>query len=173
MGWDRFRRLVVPVSAPERLEVGVAGLEVIFEPDALSAFHRHRQTNRWRKEAGGQLFARINGSRWEIKVATGPKDRDRRGRFMFWPDRQSEQEEIYSFHSRGLDYVGDWHTHPQDEPKPSNSDLTSIGTIVTSSRHHLPGFLLVIVGRRTFPAGLWVSFHSINGSSIEGSPRDT
>jgi integrative and conjugative element protein (TIGR02256 family) len=163
--------VVVPVSAPERLSVDVAGLKIVFEPDAMAAFDKHRQNSRWRREAGGQLFARIRGSRWEIKAATGPKNRDRRGRYMFMPDRSSEQEEIYQFHSRGLEYVGDWHTHPQDEPEPSESDLTSIARIVASSQHHLPGFLLVIVGRREFPSGLWVSFHSVGGPLLPASPR--
>jgi len=164
MGWDCFRRLGLPVKTPDGMEVDVAGLTVGFEPDVMSTFHKHRQTHLLRREAGGQLFARVRGPRWEIMAATGPRDRDRRGRFLFWPDRRSEQEEIYDFHAQGLDYVGDWHTHPQDEPEPSQPDLESISTIVSSSRHNMPGFLLVIVGRRHFPAGIWVSFHAVGGS---------
>jgi hypothetical protein len=54
--------------------------------------------------------------------------------------------------------------HPEDEPTPSSDDLTSIGDVVRKSKHHLPGFLLLIVGRKQFPEGLWASFHSVGGT---------
>lgn len=64
----------------------------------------------------------------------------------------------------GLDYVGDWHTHPEDVPTPSSDDLLSIAEVVRRSTHHLPGFLLLIVGRKPFPNGLWASFHALGGT---------
>ena len=44
-------------------------------------------------------------------------------------------------------YLGDWHTHPEDVPKPSPRDLASIDDIARRSMHQLPGFLLCIVGQ--------------------------
>lgn len=132
--------------------------------EALSTFDANRQRRFYQREAGGQLFARISGNNWDIITATGPRSRDRRSRFSFWPHRASEQKEIFAQHARGLDYVGDWHTHPEDTPTPSPDDLTSITRVVRQSTHHLPGFLLLIVGRSPFPEGLWASFHSIAGA---------
>lgn len=134
--------------------------------EALATFDAHRQRRFYQREAGGQLFARIRESKWEIIAATGPRSRDRRSRFSFRPHRASEQEEIFAQHARGLDYIGDWHTHPEDTPTPSPDDLTSIAEIVRRSKHHLPGFLMLIVGRRAFPQGLWASFHLVDGSSF-------
>jgi integrative and conjugative element protein (TIGR02256 family) len=136
---------------------------------ALATFDAHRQRRFYQREAGGQLFARISNNHWEIVTATGPRSRDRRSRFLFWPHRASEQEEIFAQHALGLDYVGDWHTHPEDTPTPSSHDLASITEIVRRSTHHLPGFLLLIVGRRSFPGGLWASFHSIDGSTSQAT----
>ncbi|WP_170149468.1 Mov34/MPN/PAD-1 family protein [Rhodoplanes roseus] len=130
---------------------------------ALATFDAHRQRRFYQREAGGQLFARVRADEWEIVAATGPRSRDRRGRFSFRPHRASEQEEIFQHHELGLDYVGDWHTHPEDVPRPSFDDLSSIAKVVRRSTHHLPGFLLLIVGRDSFPGGLWASFHSIDG----------
>jgi integrative and conjugative element protein (TIGR02256 family) len=133
-------------------------------PQALATFDAHRQRRFYQREAGGQLFARVRDDDWEIVAATGPRSRDCRGRFSFWPHRASEQEEIFQHHEQGLDYVGDWHTHPEDVPTPSSDDLSSIAEVVRRSKHHLPGFLLLIVGRKPFPGGLWASFHSVEGS---------
>jgi hypothetical protein len=36
--------------------------------------------------------------------------------------------------------------------------------MVRASRHELPGFLMLIVGTATDPAGLWVSMHNVDGS---------
>jgi integrative and conjugative element protein (TIGR02256 family) len=143
----------------------VGQISVHVEAQALSTLDAHRQRRIYHREAGGQLFARVKGSEWEIVHATGPRSRDRRSRFSFWPHRASEQQEIFEQHARGYDYVGDWHTHPEDHPTPSNSDLMSISGLVRESKHHLPGFLLLIVGRKPYPEGLWASFHSVGGMS--------
>jgi integrative and conjugative element protein (TIGR02256 family) len=152
--------MVVSVSGPISVRIGA---------QALATFDAHRQRRFYQWEAGGQLFAQVQGNNWEIVHATGPKARDRRTRFSFWPHRATEQEEIFEQHARGLDFVGDWHTHPEDSPTPSKSDMTSISRLVRESKHHLPGFLLLIVGRKPFPDGLWASFHSINGTIREAN----
>ena len=145
----------------------VERISVRIGPQALATFDAHRQRRFYQREAGGQLFARVRDNDWEIVTATGPRSGDRRGRFSFWPHRASEQEEIFEQHALGLDYVGDWHTHPEDRPSPSPNDLTSISEVVRRSRHHLPGFLLLIVGRGPFPEGLWASFHSVDGAKSD------
>lgn len=147
-------------------------LDVEFAPEALAAMLRHRQTGWLSKEAGGQMFARLSPTRWRIEVTTGPRRGDQRGRFHFWPDRKAEQEEINRFFEQGLEFVGDWHTHPEEVPRPSASDIVSAENIVRESTHHLPGILMCIVGRRQPPAGLWLSLHHIDGrQSIPSQTR--
>jgi integrative and conjugative element protein (TIGR02256 family) len=145
-------------------------MEVRIEETALATFGAHRQTRFYHREAGGQLFGHV-GRMWTVAVATGPGKADQRWRFAFRPDRAREQREIHELHARGFDYLGDWHTHPEDAPEPSPRDLTSIGDIVKQSTHHLPGFLLCIVGRTSFPTGLWLSFHTPDGSSMRAVPE--
>lgn len=143
-------------------------LHVRIAADAMRAFDGHRQKRFYQREAGGQLFGTVRANHWVILEATGPRKGDRRSRFGFWPDRASEQREIHSFHARGLEYLGDWHTHPEEQPTPSARDLTSIAAIARESTHNLPGFLLCIVGRAQFPYGLWLSFHTRKGESVSG-----
>ncbi len=146
-------------------------LEVEIAPEALSAMLARRQKSMFSREAGGQMFATLSASRWRIEAATGPRNGDRRGRFHFWPDRKAEQEEINKFYERGLEFVGDWHTHPEDVPRPSGSDLTSVGNVVRESQHALPGILMCIVGRSEPPEGLWLSFHARDGTTL--LPKDS
>lgn len=153
------------------LKFKVGRISVSIGPEALTTFDAHRQRRFYQREAGGQLFARVRDDDWEIFAATGPRSRDRRGRFSFRPHRASEQEEIFQHYALGLDYVGDWHTHPEDMPTPSPDDLSSIAEVVRRSTHHLPGFLLVIVGRRSFPEGLWASFHSVAGARTDATRK--
>jgi integrative and conjugative element protein (TIGR02256 family) len=153
------------------LKFKVGRIWVGIGPQALATFDAHRQRRFYQREAGGQLFARVRDDEWAIVAATGPRSRDRRARFSFRPHRASEQEEIFQHHALGLDYVGDWHTHPEDVPTPSPDDLSSIAEVVRRSTHHLPGFLLVIVGRLSFPEGLWASFHSVDGARTDAICR--
>lgn len=130
-----------------------------FVPEVLSKFNQYSQQRCWQKEAGGQLFAEfINKNLIRVVYATGPNKTDHRSKFYFYPDRLREQQEINTLYNKGLHYVGDWHTHPQNTPSPSLIDKESINECVRESKHDLNGFILVVVGRTTFPKGLFVGF---------------
>jgi integrative and conjugative element protein (TIGR02256 family) len=142
-------------------------IQVTLSETVIEHCAAHRQLRDDDKEAGGQLFARIEGSHWTILRATGPRKSDWRTRFGFRPNRNLERKEIRALFSEGLHYVGDWHTHPQDEPRPSNEDLQSMQDMVKKSQHELPGFLMMIVGRAELPKGLWLSLHTEQEDVIE------
>jgi len=123
--------------------------------DVLATFNRHRQTKFWSKEAGGQLFYREVAGKACVEYATEPGQGDRRSRFAFWPARQKEQKEINQLFAKGLHYVGDWHTHPEDSPSPSGDDTSKMMGIFKKSEHVLAGMLMVIVGRKATPDSIW------------------
>jgi len=133
---------------------------VEFQSDVLKVFDAHRQTSCFSREAGGQLFADVKSEVWRVVAATGPRSADRRGRFHFWPDRKAEQREIDHHFAKGLEYIGDWHTHPESVPIPSRNDIYSIESVVRQSSLNTFGLVLCIVGLASFPIGLHVSFHS-------------
>lgn len=136
---------------------------ILIRADVITHTSRHRQTVWWKCEAGGQLFARINGDEWLIEEATGPRRGDVRSRFGFRPNRRAEQREIDERFASGLHYVGDWHTHPEAVPKPSPTDLSSMQAMVSTSNHELTGFLMLIFGTAMEANGLWASIHHANG----------
>lgn len=138
-------------------DVGQSGQSLAFNDGVLKHFDRHRQTRFWQNEAGGLLFARFQLPVIDIAVATGPRRGDRRSRYSYRPDERAEQREIDDMFSRGLHFVGCWHTHPEDIASPSHIDSRNIADCVRRSHHALNGFVMVIVGRAEIPDSLFVS----------------
>jgi integrative and conjugative element protein (TIGR02256 family) len=143
--------------------VGKAGQEIVIHPDVLRHFHRHRQSSIIAPEVGGQLFAEFLPGRVCIRIATGPANEDKRGRFWFVPNQNRQNAEIQKLFKERLHFVGDWHTHPELVPSPSGTDLASMQDCFKKSRHQLKSFVMAIVGQADFPEGLWVSLHDKKG----------
>ena len=141
------------------LAIGSSGQSLMIADDVLSHFDRHRQTRCYHREAGGQLFASFDNPRIVIRAATGPRRTDKRTRYSYVPDRVAEQKEIEEHQRKGMFYVGDWHTHPEQEPQPSPLDIRSICDCFARSRHELNGFVLIIVGISRGENGLYISIH--------------
>lgn len=146
--------------------VGSSGQRLVLTADVIAHLECHRQSRWWHREAGGQLFARFTLPDIVIERATGPRRRDWRSRCAYRPHRASEQREIAEQHRRGLHFVGDWHTHPESVPAPSERDMISMSEMVTQSRHALNGFVLVIVGTEPAPRGLFVSIFDARHCAI-------
>ncbi|MBK7878839.1 MAG: Mov34/MPN/PAD-1 family protein [Planctomycetes bacterium] len=90
----------------------------------------------------------------------------------FLPNRKAEQQEIYERHRAGRHYIGDWHTHYEEMPRPSATDIRSIRECFARSEHDLLGFVLVVVGRCNPPRGLHVSLHGeANGVELVARPE--
>ncbi|EPF90584.1 hypothetical protein GCM10025882_35640 [Acinetobacter gyllenbergii] len=138
---------------------------VEFSPEVLEHLEKYKQKSCFSREAGGQLFGSYNGhNTTKIIGITGPRPQDWRTRFGYVPNAKAEQAEIKENYKLGLHFLGDWHTHPQDIPFPSSTDENSMKKLVKESIHDFVGFLMIIVGRKTFPEGLYVSFHTATHS---------
>ena len=141
--------IVFPITA--------SGQRLVFSSIVLEHFKKYQQVRFWQREAGGQLFARLVLPDIIVEEATGPRPSDRRTRRSYLPNRRAEQHEIDSRHANGLQFVGDWHTHPEPIPEPSSRDIASMHEMFTKSAHGFNGFILVIVGTDSLPGGLCVS----------------
>ncbi len=141
------------------LDVEPSGTQIVFSDKVLEHFALYQQRHRNDAEAGGQLFARLTRYEIYVEVATGPRKNDKRSRFGYAAQPGEEQKEIDLLFSAGLHFVGDWHTHPEMKPRPSTTDLATIGSCSFKSKHRLAAFMLVIVGQGTIPDCLHVSLH--------------
>lgn len=135
------------------------GAHLVFSDKVLLHFAQHQQRKQRDVEAGGQLFARLTPFEVFIEEATGPRLSDRRARMSYVPDRLAERAEIREKFSEGLHYVGDWHTHPEKNAKPSSIDKATIADCTQKSSHRLQGFVLAVVGNGNLPECLHVSFY--------------
>ena len=157
--WKRYWRSIA-------FRIGNAEQRLVLTPTVLNYIAKHQQRETNSSEAGGQLFARFKGEQIRVERATGPRTDDRRSRYGYIPDRRGEQEEIDGMHSRGRHFIGDWHTHPEAIPTPSSSDIRSIRRVVTQSKHHLNGFVLLIAGTDTFPRGFFIRLYDSHSETV-------
>jgi len=146
--------------------IGESGQILLLGDAVLMHFLRHRQLRSRQREAGGQLFARFEGSNIIVAEATGPRASDRRTRLSYVPNRRAEQAEIVVRRSEGLHFIGDWHTHPEAVPSPSETDIRSILDCFSRSTHTLNAFVLIVVGQADPPDGLQVSVCNGTGRAI-------
>ena len=137
--------------------IGHSSQIIVLTDPVLAHFDRHRQMKVGNPEAGGQLFARFDGDIIWIERATGPRSSDHRGPAVFIPNRIAERREIRRGFKDGFHYVGDWHTHPEPAPSPSQIDIQSFREMYRKSRHGLASFLMVIVGTSPDENGLYVA----------------
>lgn len=153
------------IDTPIEYEIGDRQ-RLIFASGVLQVFARFRQDVGWKREAGGQLFAKLSENMATIQLATTPNSKDFRSRFQFIPFLKIQQQQIDEQFTNGLHFVGDWHTHPQEIPKMSITDRQSMSECFMKSAHNLNSFVMVIVGTAPFPKGLSVSLHNEFGINI-------
>lgn len=102
-------------------------------------------------EAGGVLLGRfiLNGNDIVVDDVTPPHNKDKRYRNRFIRNQQTHQEEIVKRwkESNGTcNYLGEWHTHPEPVPRPSNLDLRDWKRILKQARVDSESLFFVIVG---------------------------
>ena len=123
-----------------------------FSKSALENFYQHIQARDSDCEAGGLLLGSVHGAHMLIEQATVPTAWDKRFRYLF--ERMPFGHEAIALArwtaSRGtIRYLGEWHTHPEDNPKPSALDRSEWRRLAASRRDLRP-LLAVIVGLQGF-----------------------
>ncbi len=117
------------------------------EPAIIEYVNKHRQLNRFSTEAGGQLFGLVNTDEVRVVLATGPYRGDERGRFNYRSNSMAAQQAIEIQAKAGLLYLGEWHTHAEDKPNASESDMDAMKKLLASSKLNVNALLMLIVGR--------------------------
>lgn len=124
---------------------------VEFSETALAHFSLHRQLDRGIPEAGGILLGRLIKGSPDIIVdqALGPSPEDRRGRFFFFRARRPAQmliDHAWQTSGQTLNYLGEWHTHPETDPAPSCIDRRDWSRITARAQYEQSSLLFAIVG---------------------------
>lgn len=133
-------------------------------PCVISVFEAHvqRSTSDW--ESGGILLGTVHGPHLELVHATPPFSTDRRTRYSFDRDSPGHTEIANKlwYESNGIvRYVGEWHTHPEIIPLPSNIDLSEWKKSATKRADGRP-LLGLIVGTK----GIYIQSTSSSGEVL-------
>lgn len=131
---------------------------LVLMPSVLETFSHFRQMH-GEPEGGGLLFAKFEFPIIRILSATKPHRTDVRWRTLFIPNRILQRRVVKGHFKEGLHFVGEWHTHPEPDPRPSNLDLRSMRDAFLKSTHELNYFVTIIIGNRPDKLALWVSIH--------------
>ena len=112
----------------------------------------YRQIDDSRPESAGVLIGERRGVHIIIKTLSEPSSWDIRSRFMV--DRVSKHhqkvvDDAFKRSNGEWHYLGEWHTHPEDVPKPSMTDYNSWHKNLKSS----DPLILIIAGRTAFWVG--------------------
>lgn len=98
---------------------------LLVEADVVAGIFAYRQTRVCDPEAGGILLGMRRGEHIHVTAFTGPGPQDHRVRTGFHRSRRYHQAQAlrYWASSAGkVDYLGEWHTHPESRPSPSGID---------------------------------------------------
>lgn len=125
---------------------------IMIEKDVVAKLLSYRQLDEMSLEAAGVLVGERRGQHLVINSISEPSIFDSRSRFAVNRNCSSHQEHVSSEHLRSAgvrQYLGEWHTHPEDYPVPSWRDKLSWSVGLNSTKP----MLVIIVGRREF----WVA----------------
>lgn len=144
---------------PERTFKDSDGYLVVIMPNVIERLLNHRQLKTYSKEAAGVLIGEKRGLHFIIRELSEPGKGDIRSRFAV--DRQGIHHQkvvndAFACSGGTLQYVGEWHTHPENNPSPSTKDLNSWRKEFSIS----DDVILIIVGLKQ----IWVAKKS--GSQI-------
>ncbi|MCF8721776.1 Mov34/MPN/PAD-1 family protein [Nitrospina gracilis] len=126
---------------------------------ALATLNQFRQLKPEDREAGGMLLGRMIEGTQDVIIdeVTCPHPSDSRNRFTFFRKKKPAQRIVEKAweESRGTNnYLGEWHSHPEQVPSPSLHDLSNWKAIGKSA-HFEQGFLIfIIVGQAVIKA--WI-----------------
>lgn len=128
--------------------------ELLIERSVLKHLSRYRQLTPWSTEAGGQLFGTIDADKVCVAEASGPYAGDDRSRYRYRSNPVAAQRAIDQRFQRGLLYLGEWHSHAENQPNASGLDDDAMRRLIANSRLNSSTLLMLIVGRTPGVDGL-------------------
>lgn len=124
----------------------------------LNVFTKYIQNDGKSPESGGIITGKIYDNLIDIINCSEPSDLDIRSRYNFnrsFKTAQSFINEKFK-ESKGEEiYLGEWHTHPEDIPMPSNTDVNSFIKTINKNRLNSTVHFMIIVGRVSIYIGIY------------------
>lgn len=129
---------------------------MVLSEEVISVFQSYTQDDASKLEAGGILLGKRRRNHFEVMHVTEPTEFDERSR-IHWVRSEKIHADIakqYWIKSSGeITYLGEWHTHPEVIPSPSQIDLDEWG-ILSHNCSHPGGMSMIIVGIQDLWCGI-------------------
>ena len=128
------------------------GTILYIEDVVLTKLFKYLQRNNTTKEAGGILIGKqVKGQEeYYLCDVSEPSHMDKRGRFSFIRNKVSAQQIVNKkwYKSNGIEnYLGEWHSHPENRPTPSHVDRSLMRQIIKDGTNVFKKVFLIIVGK--------------------------
>ncbi|MEY8198784.1 MAG: Mov34/MPN/PAD-1 family protein [Colwellia sp.] len=120
---------------------------VVVECNAQKVLRAHRQIGLLKGEQGGILMGERRGDHIVITHASTPGKGDKSWYTGFIRSKSRHQrfiDRVYKETQGKSNYVGEWHSHPEPNPKPSVTDIVNWKRNLTESEL----YILTIVGQK-------------------------
>lgn len=125
----------------------------------LQTLRRFEQKND-KNESGGILLGKVYQNVISIEKVTTPGLYDKFGRYFFIRSKKSAQKLInksWKSSNGKTTYLGEWHTHPVINPRPSSQDRKMIDDCLKKTKMEIDFLILIIVG---LSGSIWVGIQT-------------
>ena len=124
----------------------------------LNVFNKYIQDDEQSPESGGIVTGKIYDDLIEILNCSEPSDLDTSSRYNFnrsFKTAQNFINERFEISNGKEVYLGEWHTHPEDIPTPSKTDINSFTKTIKKNRLNSKVHFMIIIGRVSIYIGIY------------------
>lgn len=135
----------------------------------FETFKKYIQDDNKKEESGGVLIGKVYDNHIEILDCSEPTQFDKRSRYNFNRSFKSAQEFIdMKFESsQGKEiYLGEWHTHPENNPRPSGIDLKNFEKSLKNNILNSDTHFMIIIGITSIYIGVYIDKKQVDNLRI-------
>lgn len=140
------------------IEILIAGYHIFLSERVLGEFENYKQDQINKNESGGILLGQVSKNNIYVLKNSIPSKYDISKRYSFERDMTNAQKiidlEFKESEGRTI-YLGEWHTHPENDPNPSGQDLKMIKDQFQKNKLNEPFIILIIFGIKSFFIGIY------------------
>ena len=140
------------------MNIEISNKRIIISEQVKKILCSYRQVAAKSKEAGGILLGQVSSKEIYVSKATVPSKMDKRLPFNFERSPKSADliPQYEHLNSDGFNtYIGEWHSHPEDNATPSSQDRKMIYQQYHENTILVKELVMVILGRKSDFIGLF------------------
>jgi len=139
------------------MEIQIDNYTITLSAEVLKILDTYTQRRLSDPESGGVILGNVTTEYIQVQRLSVPTELDKCSRTRFERHRLSAQIIINYEHANSygqVTYLGEWHTHPEDHPSPSGTDVKMIREQFTHNKIHTKFLILLIQGHKSLFVGL-------------------